>query len=304
MADHISDLGLFAQVAAAGSLTRAAHNLNSSPPAVSRRLAAMESRLGVRLIERTARRFRLTEEGGLLLERAQQILAQIEEAETEASSRSGQLKGRLRIGALLQLGRQQIAPLVARFAQQHAQLQLELVLSDATMDLVDDDLDLLLQIDVPAAPNTVARKLVQSRRVFCAAPAYLDASGRPQRPDDLLAHDCLCVVRGRRVLKRWKVRDASGPREIQVMPRLSSSSGEVVHNWVLAGHGIGLKLLWDVADDLAAGRLEECLPDFNDETVDLYAVYAQRRYQPPKIRAFLEMLSDYFAGQAGQAATV
>jgi len=303
MADHISDLGLFAQVAAAGSLTRAAHNLNSSPPAVSRRLAAMESRLGVRLIERTARRFRLTEEGGLLLERAQQILAQIEEAETEASSRSGQLKGRLRIGALLQLGRQQIAPLVARFAQQHVQLQVELVLSDATMDLVDDDLDLLLQIDVPDSPNTVARKLAQSRRVFCASPAYLAASGRPRRPDDLLAHDCLCVLRGRRVLKRWKVRDEHGSREIQVMPRLSSSSGEVIHNWVLAGHGIGLKLLWDVADDLAAGRLEECLPDFNDETVDLYAVYAQRRYQPPKIRAFMEILSDYFAGRPGQGAT-
>lgn len=293
MSDSIGDLQLFTQIVAAGSLTRAAQRLDSSPPAVSRRLAAMESRLGVKLIERNARRFQLTEEGGALHERALRILADVVEAETEASSRSTHLRGRLRVGALLQFGRQRLAPLVARFGELHPDLQIELVLSDARMDLFDDDLDLLLQIEAPGPmASVVARPLLASRRVICASPAYLDRRGRPQHPDDLHEHDCLCVLRGRHVLRQWQVVVDGQPVAVQVSPRLCCSSGEVIHNWVLAGHGIGLKLRWDIEEDLTAGRLEECLADYNNEAVTLYAVYPPRRYPPPKLRAFLAFLTE------------
>jgi len=292
MADTISDLHLFAQIVAAGSLTRAALNLDSSPPAVSRRLAAMEARLGVRLIERTARRFRLTEEGGLLHERALRILGDIEEAEAEATSHLGRLTGRLRIGAHQQAGRQRLAPLVARFGERHADLQIELVLSNAPLDLADDDLDIILQVETPSSGQVVARKLTSSELVLYAAPDYLKRRGRPQKPDDLQHHDCLCLKRGRRILDHWKLVEDGAPREIRVSPRLTSSSTEVIHDWVLAGYGIGQNFRWSIQDDLDAGRLEECLGEFNEASLDLHAIYAYRRHQPPKIKAFLEYVAE------------
>lgn len=292
MADHISDLDLFCQIVAAGSLTRAALNLNSSPPAVSRRLAAMEARLGVRLIERNARRFRLTEEGSLLHERALRILADIEEAELEATSHVGRLAGWLRIGAHQQAGRERLGPLVARFGERHADLKIELVLSNAPLDLVEDGLDILLQIEKPTSGQVVARKLTSHQLVLYASPEYLDRRGRPKKPDDLLEHDCLCLKRGRLVLDRWPLVEDGETREIQVSPRLVSSSSEVIDDWAVAGYGIGLNFRWSIQEDLDAGRLEECLQGFNGMTLDLHAIYAYRRYQPPKITAFLDYLSE------------
>lgn len=293
MPNNINDLYLLAQIVAAGSLTKAALNLDSSPPAISRRLAAMEARLGVHLIDRNARHFQVTEEGGILLERAQRILAEIEEAEAEASNHANHLSGRLRVGAMQQLGRQRLAPVVAQFSEIHSRLQVELLLSDDEMDLVEDDLDILFQMNEPSSPHVVARKMTSSRHILCASPDYLRRHGRPQKPNDLLSHDCLCLKRGHRILKRWRLMENGVSREIQVNPRLTSNSGDVLHNWVLEGYGIAQKFQWDTQDDLDSGRLVECLPEFKDKALDLYAVYAYRRYQPPKISKFLNYVSEH-----------
>lgn len=291
MADNINDFHLFSQIVSAGSLTKAAMNLDSSPPAVSRRLAAMEARLGVRLIERNARHFQLTEAGGLLYERAQRILAEIQEAEEEAARHIDHLTGRLRIGAMLQLGRMRLAPDIARFSEMHPDLQIEFVLSDAPMDIVEDDLDILFKIDVQPSSYVVARKMTTSRLVLCATPDYLNRRGRPQKPDDLLEHDCLCLKRGSHVHKRWGVVENGVARDVQVTPRLVCNSGEVLYNWIVGGYGIGQKFQWDIQEDLDSGRLEECLPEFEGEGITLYAVYPYRRYQPPKIGAFLDYIA-------------
>ncbi|NYT68461.1 LysR family transcriptional regulator [Pusillimonas noertemannii] len=301
MADSISELELFIQIAAAGSITMAAIKLDSSPPAVSRRLAAMEARLGVRLIERSARRFELTEAGHALLERAQRIVAEVEEAEAEVASHARKLVGRLSIGAMQRLIRTRLAPEVARFAQLHPQLQVEFRLSERPLDLEEDELDILFQIDVPSAANVVARKLTDSRFVLCASPDYLKRRGQPARPDDLLQHDCLCFVRGRRLMNSWTVSEGGVVRDVTVEARLASNSGDVLHQWIQGGFGIGMQFLWDVEEELAAGRLVECLAPYTSMSFSLYAVYAYKGYRSPKMEQFLKFLDDRFGDGADAA---
>ncbi|MBB6187511.1 LysR family transcriptional regulator [Rhodanobacter sp. MP7CTX1] len=292
MADDISDLRLLTQIVAAGSLTAAAERLESSLPAVSRRLASLERRLGVRLIDRHARKFQLTEEGGLLHDRALRIVADVDEAEAEASSSSSEAAGTLRIGAPLQIGRERIAPLIAQFALTHPKVHIDLILTDADMDVFEEDLDIMLRLRMPRAPNVVVRKILSGRRVVCASPAYLARHGEPKRPEDLHDHNCLTLIRGRRKHDDWQFVENGEPREIRVQGNMSTTSSDVIYAWMLAGHGLGLKVLWDIEEDLRQGRLLECLAAYACDVSDLYASYAFRRYVPSRMRVFLDFIAE------------
>ncbi|XAH23834.1 LysR family transcriptional regulator [Xylophilus sp. GW821-FHT01B05] len=295
MADQINDLKLLTRLVAAGSLSKAALELESSPPAMSRRLAAMEARLGVRLIERHSRRFMLTEEGALLHERAVRILRDVDEAEAEASARGDAVGGLLRIGVPTELGRRVIAPLLAQFRERCPSLEVLLVLSDAGLDPVEDELEMVLRNGMPDDPTVVVRKLLTSRRVVCATPDYLARHGMPMRPGDLLQHDCIRLVRGRRVFDEWPFLEDGKRRVVTVRGTLSSTSGEVLHDWVLASMGIGLKALWDVEADLRQGRLTECLADHWCDEIALYACFPSRAHMPRRVRAFTNFLVEALA---------
>lgn len=299
MADSVNELQLFVEIVQAGSLTRAAVSLGSSPPAISRRLAALEARLGVRLIERSARRFELNEAGSAFYERAQGILADLKDAEAEVISHAQNLSGHLRIGTMPRLARTRLAPYIARFAQLYPQLKLEFRTSERPLDLVEDGLDILFQIDVPSAANVVARRLVQSRFVLCASPAYLKRRGKLVTPDDLMRHDCLCFMRGSYLMNRWAVQEEGVVREVTVEPRLVSNSGDVLYQWIQDGFGIGMQFLWDVEEDLAEGRLVECLAPFTDMPFSLYAVYEYKGYRSPKIERFLKFMDDQMKDRKG-----
>jgi len=290
MADDISDLRLFARLVGAGSLSAAARELNASPAAMSRRLAGLEERLGVRLIARTSRRFELTEEGSLLHERCIRILAEIDEAEAEASAKGRAPHGLLRIGAPSEFGRRRIAPLISRFTDIHDKVKVHLTLSDAGVDMVESGLDVVLRLGLPPEAGVIATKLLGGRRIVCAAPSYIERHGLPQTPDDLARHDCIRLVRGRWVFDHWTFRDGDGRREVRVDGTLTTSSGEVVHDWALSGKGLALKALWDVEEDLAAGRLVECLADHWCDEIDLYAIYLSRKHLPPRVRVFLDFI--------------
>jgi DNA-binding transcriptional LysR family regulator len=291
MQDEVSDLRLLVHLVASGSLSEAARRWNSSVPMMSRRLSAMETRLGVRLIARTSRRFILTDEGALLHDRALKILVDIAEAEAEASSRIGSPKGNLRVGASSQIGRQRIAPLISRFTDQFPGINVQLILSDSGLEVIDDELDIAIRIGLPNEQDVVARKLLDGKRMVCAAPAYLKRYGTPLVPEDLLEHSCIRLVRGRRVVDRWLFEEDGQRRELQVRGSLSTTSGEVLYGWVLAGRGVALKASWDIEDDLREGRLVECLAPYACDEISLYVVFATRRHMPPRLRVFVDFIA-------------
>jgi len=295
MPDEISDLRLFARLIDAGGLSAAGRELNASPAAMSRRLARLEERLGVRLVTRTSRRFELTEEGSLLYERCVKILAEIDEAEAEAAAKGKAPRGLLRVGAPSEFGRRRIAPLIARFTDLHDGIKVHLALSDAGIDMMESGLDVVLRLGLPTEAEVIASKILAGRRIVCAAPGYIERRGMPQTPDDLVRHDCIRLVRGRRVFDTWAFRDGDRRRDVRVAGTLTTSSGEVLHDWALAGKGLALKALWDVREDLAAGRLVECLADHWCDEIDLHAVYLSRKHLPPRVRVFLDFIRSALA---------
>jgi DNA-binding transcriptional LysR family regulator len=295
MADEINELRLLTQVVAAGSLTAAALHLNSSLPAISRRLAALEDRLGVRLIDRHARRFHLTDEGAVLHERALQILSDIDDAEAEVSEKRSTPRGFFKLCSPVHIGRQTIAPIIAEFTRLYPRVGVELILSDAVVDVAEDEIDLVIYVGTPTQQSVVARRLVPSRRVVLASPEYLKRKGTPQIPDDLLEHECIRLMRGRKLFDRWLFREDGVNREIRVRGRLMTTSSEVTYQWICNGYGIGIKGLWDVHKDLEAGKLVEVLPDYACDNVDLYLAYASKRHLPLRLRVFIDFLIENLA---------
>ena len=301
MADDISDLRLFLRMVAAGSLSEAARRLNSSLPAMSRRLSAMENRLGARLIDRSTRRFSLTEEGAVLHERGVLILAELDQVEAEVGARTSAPRGHIRVGAPIEIGRRRIAPLIGAFTRQHPDVTVELVLSDSRADVIGNDLDLALHVDQPVDGDIITRLLLPSRRVVCASPDYLIRRGRPAAPADLLGHDCVLLVRGHQIYDRWTFVENGKPLEVRVRGKLSTSSAEVMHDWILSGHGVGLKALWDIEDDLAEGRLVEVLAPFTDNAINLYVIYGTRSHLPKRVRVFIDFVVGALMAQQSAA---
>ena len=290
MSDEISDLRLFTRIVAAGSLSETARRIHSSLPAVSRRLAAMEERLGVRLIDRGSRRFTLTEEGGVLHERALTILRDLDAAEAEATAQAKHPRGRMRVGVPLEIGRRRIAPLVAEFTARYPGISIELVLSDSRVDILEEEIDIGLNVDAPQDSNLISRILLYGSRVIIASPEYLARHPAPATPIDLLEHDCALLVRGRRVFDHWIFKEDGRVREIQVQGTLLTNNSEVMHEWALAGRAVTIKALWDVEDDIRAGRLVQLLKPFQCDELNLYATYATRAHLPPRMRLFIDFV--------------
>jgi DNA-binding transcriptional LysR family regulator len=297
--DEMSEIRLFVRMVTAGSLSETARRLNSSLPAMSRRLAGLENRLGVRLVDRSTRRFTLTEEGSRYHERAVKILADLDEAEAEISAKVSSPQGHIRVGAPPEIGRRRIAPLIAEFSQKYPRITIELSLTEAPIDVIGDDLD----IGVHAIPvgNVVTRKIMSSRRVLVASPDYLAKHGTPAKPDELLEHKCICLVRKRHIFDRWTFSEGGRTREVQVRGVLMADNSEVAHEWAVMGCGITLKALWDIEDDLKAGRLVEVLAPFAVSDLYLYVFYPSRSHLPPRVRVFIDFLVASIGGARSSA---
>jgi DNA-binding transcriptional LysR family regulator len=188
-------------------------------------------------------------------------------------------------------GRRRIGSLLAEFAARHPALEVHLALSDAGLELGEDGLDVAIRIGRPDDPAVMTRKIASTKRIICAAPSYLAARGIPARPVDLAGHECLRLARRHRLHDRWRFRGESGVEEIKVGGHFSSSSGDVLHAWALEGRGLSLEALWDVAEDLQAGRLIECLADYWCDSIDLFAAFPPGRPAPPRIRLFVDFIA-------------
>ena len=299
MSADLQDMDLFVRAVVAGSLSAAGRELGLSPAVASKRLARLEARLGARLLQRSSRRLSLTDGGALYLERCQAILADVAEAEDLLGGDDAQLRGTLRVSATSGLGRRWVGPVVAAFAAAHSELAVHLSLTDRVVDLVEAGVDCAVRVGPLADDRVIARKLADNRRVVCATPAYLKAHGRPKTPADLAGHACLVLTSGAATHADWRFRPPqASPTHVRVRGRLVSDNGQQVHDWMLAGHGLARRSIWDVADDLASGRLVEVLRDWSDEDAPISVIYASRRHLPRRTRLFIDALAVHFAQAA------
>ena len=293
MADSIQEMAIFARVVGAGSLSAAARELGLSPALVSRRLAALESRLGARLINRTTRSLHLTDDGATYYEACARVLADIEEADAAVSAGRVEPRGTLRVALPASFGHQHIAPLIPRFAERYPQIQLALSLSDRTVNLIEEGFDLAVRIAHLEDSSLTARKLAPNRRVVCASPGYLARHGTPHTPDELARHNCLTTTD---FAMNWDYKGPDGkPGSVRVTGRYSCDNWEVLREWALAGLGIALKSTWDVHRLLVHGSLVEVCPGYTFHSdVAIYAVYPSRRFLPAKTRVFIDFLAESF----------
>jgi DNA-binding transcriptional LysR family regulator len=292
MADALQEITVFAKIVGTGSLSAAARDLGMSPAVVSRRLAALEARLGVRLVNRTTRSLHLTDEGAAYYETCSRVISDIEEADAAVSAGRADPRGILRVALPASFGHQHVAPLVPRFAERYPDVQLALSLSDRTVNVVEEGFDLAIRIADLADSSLAARKLAPNRRVVCASPAYLRRYGTPRTPEDLVKHNCLATD----FAMNWDYRDPEGkPGSVRVAGRYACDNWEVLREWALAGLGVALKSTWDVRRHLEDGSLVSLLPGYTFATdVAIYAVYPHRRHLPAKTRAFIEFLAESF----------
>jgi DNA-binding transcriptional LysR family regulator len=293
MADGLQEMAVFSRVVAAGSLSAAARELGLSPALVSRRLSALESRLGVRLINRTTRTLHLTVEGSRYYEVCTRVLAEIEEANAEASAGRVEPQGALKVALPASFGHQHVAPLVPQFAARYPKVQLALSLSDRSVNVMDDGFDVAVCIADLKDSSLTARKLAPNRRVVCASPAYLAAHGTPRTPEDLAKHNCLITSE---LATNWEYKAPNGRSEsVGVQGRYACDNWEVLREWALAGLGIALKSTWDVYRQLQDGSLVALLPGYTFHSdVAIYALYPHRRFLPAKTRVFIEFLAESF----------
>lgn len=290
MIDNLLELTVFARVVSAGSLSAAARELDLSLAVVSKRLSALETRLGVRLLQRTTRRQSLTEEGEAFHARCVRILAEVQEAEAAVSRSRDAVTGVLRVTAARAFGRRRIAPLAVAFRLAHPELNVHLTLTDALVDIVDEGFDLAIRFGSLADSSMIARPLAPNFRVLCAAPSYLARRGLPSEPAALAGHDC--IVFGEQPTREWHFQHPGGPVSVRVTPAFITNDGEAAHTLALAGGGIVQKSIWDVGDDLGNGRLVRVLADYAIPAAPLQAVYANAQHLAPKVRRFVDFCAE------------
>lgn len=286
-----SDMAAFVRIVETGGLAPAARDLGLTPSALSKQLARLEGRLGVRLLTRTTRRISLTPEGDTYLARARDILSLIEAAEQDVTAGRARPKGLLRVNTGTAFARHRLIPLLPAFFDCYPAVTLDLSVTDRKVDLVAEQVDVLLRTGPLGDSSLLARKIAEGRRIVCAAPAYLERRGRPAAPEDLLAHDCL-VLRGSARLTTWPFRTTMGLQTLTVHGIATTDSAEALRDMALAGLGIIRVTAFIVARDIAEGRL---VPLFEaehvSEEVPVWAVTAPGRHRLPRVQAFVDFLA-------------
>ncbi|MXN73368.1 LysR family transcriptional regulator [Burkholderia sp. 4701] len=291
--DDLPSLDTFARIVSAGSLSAAARELDLSLSVVSKRLAQLEARLGVRLLHRTTRQQTLTDEGALFHAQVLRILAEIDQAEALMQDRRGTVSGVLRVTAPGELGRLRIAPLVAEFQRRHPQVTVQLLLTDTIVDLLAHEIDVAVRIGSLADSSMIARELAPNRRVLCASPAYVAEHGAPAHPGELRRHRCIVLGEQARAEWRFDAADgADGAIGIEVSAALLTNDGGAARMLALEGAGIALKSIWDVGPDLDAGRLVRILPGYAAPAAPLHAVYPGGRHLALRVRTFIDFVRE------------
>lgn len=291
----LKDLDIFVRTVDSGSLSATARALDITPAAASAALKRLEAELGVSLFVRSTRSLRLTQEGALFLEHCRPALVSLQQVQGQlAGDHAGGLRGTLQLAAPSDLGRNVLLPWLDAFQAQHPGVDIRLQLSDRVANVYSEPVDAAFRYGKPQDSSLVALPLAaEHRRVLCAAPSYLQAHGAPDTPHALAEHDGLCFMLGEDVHDRWHFWDAAG-REVvvRVRSRNVANDGDVVRRWAVLGRGIAYKSYFDVADDLAAGRLVPLCTGWTTEAVPLFLVAPSRRQFTPLVRALRDFMAE------------
>ncbi|MTV40857.1 LysR family transcriptional regulator [Duganella radicis] len=287
-------ISTFVEVVARGSLSAAARAEGIAPAMIGRRLDALEARLGVKLLQRTTRKLALTDEGAAFLEDCQRILAELEEAESAVSERSAHATGHLMISAPAGFGRQHVAPLLPSFLAEHRDVTATLNMSDRVVDIVGEGIDVAIRIASLSDSNLVSVKLADNERVVVGSPAYLKRHGKPETLADLTRHNCLAIS-SEGSQRGWTFRENGKNVVLKVNGNMACNDGQVLHEWALAGKGLAWRSMWEVGSAIDAGKLQTVLDGYAAPGNDIYAVFAQRRHLPLRIRVFVDFLRHTYA---------
>lgn len=284
--DRIDNVAVFAEVAERGSFAEAARRLHRSPAAVTRAVAELEARLGVRLLNRTTRAVSVTEPGQRFLAGARRVLADLTEIEQAAIGQGSAPRGELRLSAPIVFGRRHVLPLVTDFLAQYAEVSVRLILTDRPIDLVEEGFDVAIRIGTLPDTSAIGTQAGALKRIAVAAPGYLKRRGRPTSPRDLSGHDVIAFS-GMDGTTHWRF---SGEIDAPIKPRLIVNTAEAAIDAALAGFGITRVLSYQAVDALARGTLVRLLQRHEGDDIPVHVLYPDGRHPPPKLRAFLDAL--------------
>jgi DNA-binding transcriptional LysR family regulator len=294
--DRLLSMAVFKRAVEAGSFAAAARHFGISPEMAGHHVRALETHLGVRLLNRSTRRLHLTEAGGGYYAHCKQILTDIEEAEAEASALQSTPRGMLRLSAPVTFGVMHVAPAVSEYMIRYPEVTFDVAISDRFVNLIEEGFDLAIRIGELGDSNLIARRLATARLVTCASPTYLNHAGRPQTPADLARHACLIytetgspeIGHGR----DWRFEAPDGRVEtVRISGPLTATNAGFVHRLALAGHGVVLGPSFSFAADIEEGRLIPLLTDWRSRELPIHAVYPHRSLLSAKIRGFVDFLA-------------
>jgi len=289
---YIKQLKIFVRVYELGNMSAAARDQRVSPAVASSRIAELENHLGVRLFNRTTRSLQATEQGRLFYDGANSVLSAIDAAEATVAEHTQSPKGSIFVGAPLGVGRRFIAPSVPDFKAKYPEIDVRLRLSDRSIDLTEEGLDIAVFLGVPEDSSHRIRSITECARVLCASPQYLERKGMPKSGDDLVndKHDCLTLrFPGNREFQ-WLLNTADGPKRFAVSGPFESDDGSILTDWALRGHGIINKPVFEVIEHLKSGALVPVAEEAPPSSVFLGCLYPHKKHQDPKVRLFIDYM--------------
>jgi DNA-binding transcriptional LysR family regulator len=298
--DRIDAMQAFVAVADLQGFAAAARKLDLSPPAVTRLIAALEERLGARLLQRTTRSVTLTDTGARYLERARRILADVEEAERAAEGERTRPSGRLLVSAPIGFGRLHVSPVMSAYLKRYPDVSGELRLEDRVINLVEDGIDLAVRIGHLADSSLVARHVGEMRRIVVASPAYLKRHGEPKTPGAIASHQTI-QFGASAVTGEWRFVEDGRDLRVNVTPRLSTNSADAAIQYAAQGGGLTLVLAYQAAEAVKRGRLKIVLENFEQPALPIHIVYPTSRLLSAKVRTFVDLaveISDWHFGGA------
>lgn len=296
--DRFEDLQTFVAVVEAGNFTAAALRLGVAKSAVSRRVSALELRLGVQLLRRTTRRLSLTDSGQSFYEHSARILADLEEAESAVAQEHGELRGTLKVALPLSFGLRHMSRPVAEFSRRHPCVEFDLDFNDRRVDLIEEGADLAIRIGHLSDSSLIAKRIFEARTVVCGSKAYFDAHGTPETPEDLLGHKCL-VYGNLADPTKWVCRDGDGqPHKVNVSATITATSGDFLCEAAVRGLGVAMQPTFIAGEAISRGDLIAVLTNYEWPVSPAWAVYPPTRHLSYRVREFIDFLTEYFAGTA------